>query len=605
MSAGSSLDINDTILKRLTGKIGSAIMLMTGSSLNITGGTDFKQMQVSDDTSTQAAVIEARNCDEINISDSRFIYNDAHDLLVQSTKVKVANTNFIGNTFEQQQYSKDKNSPFILALAADIELTDSTKFYYSQGSGTRGVVCRDCPLIKIHNNVRFRYMESERSPESPGAAALTLINSNAEIYDNVRFEDLQAYQGPAIYNENSNLNITGAYFNRTTQAFPFKYSEDWANNNFLDYISGLPADQQKALQPLLSVIWMNCENDQVYTKENPPPAELEDQPYCTMEQPKDEFSEDADGGLNVDKKESKGWEAPPKPLPKIPEFLNDYSFEFFDANDTIFRAATEEDINDGTNLWKDRLSYVVESQSGVSLNGVLQLLRKAKEGESETDADLFFDGDTNQTDGMIAIIRYISEEGSLKDQRSNEGDYISYSKNHTLDFTNNYFRLKPGSVAYAEIRFDWQVQARTDNTTSVYATGDWVPCPTNQNETEETEIALKSEKGIDCYGERPVRTSELFYNQTQYRVIKFNSTACKKGKFYYDNLDQTCQLCPDGTKTSKFNAQNCEICQENANCQDGNTIPDKGYVRPHENSFMILRCFNREACSGEVDYNAQ
>jgi len=100
MSAGSSLDINDTILKRLTGRVGSAIMLMTGSSLNVTGGTDFKQMQVSDDTSTVAAVIEARNCDEINISDSRFIYNDAHDMLVQSTKVTIANTNFIGNTFE-------------------------------------------------------------------------------------------------------------------------------------------------------------------------------------------------------------------------------------------------------------------------------------------------------------------------------------------------------------------------------------------------------------------------------------------------------------------------------------------------------------------------
>ena len=166
----------------------------------------------------------------------------------------------------------------------------------------------------------------------------------------------------------------------------------------------------------------------------------------------------------MDREASKGWDKPPKPKPEIPKFLNDYSFEFFNADDTIFRAATEADINDGTNLWNDRLSYVVESQSGVNLNGVLKLLRKPDETDTD-DADLSFDGKTEETDGMMAIISYITEASVLDGQRPNEGDYISYSKDHTLEFTNNYFRLKPGSVAYAEIRFDWQIEAMTDNTT--------------------------------------------------------------------------------------------------------------------------------------------
>ena len=108
----------------------------------------------------------------------------------------------------------------------------------------------------------------------------------------------------------------------------------------------------------------------------------------------------------MDRDASKGWDKPPKPKPKIPKFLNDYSFEFFDADDTIFRAATEADINDGTNLWNDRLSYVVESQSGVNLNGVLKLLRKRNETDTD-DADLSFDGNTTDTNGMMAIISYI------------------------------------------------------------------------------------------------------------------------------------------------------------------------------------------------------
>jgi len=48
MSAGSNLDIEKSIVKRTSGKTGAAIMLMTGSSLNVKGPTDFKQMQIVD-----------------------------------------------------------------------------------------------------------------------------------------------------------------------------------------------------------------------------------------------------------------------------------------------------------------------------------------------------------------------------------------------------------------------------------------------------------------------------------------------------------------------------------------------------------------------------
>ena len=81
MSAGSKLDIDKSIVKRTSGKTGSAIMLMTGSSLNVTGPTDFKQMQVVDPLKVDAAVIESRAGENINILNTRFIYNDATDLL--------------------------------------------------------------------------------------------------------------------------------------------------------------------------------------------------------------------------------------------------------------------------------------------------------------------------------------------------------------------------------------------------------------------------------------------------------------------------------------------------------------------------------------------
>ena len=44
----------------------------------------------------------------------------------------------------------------------------------------------------------------------------------------------------------------------------------------------------------------------------------------------------------------------------------------------------------------------------------------------------------------------------------------------------------------------------------------------------------------------------------------------------------------------------CEPCAQNANCESGTAaIPYPGYVKPHETSTLIVRCFNKEACSGD------
>ena len=43
----------------------------------------------------------------------------------------------------------------------------------------------------------------------------------------------------------------------------------------------------------------------------------------------------------------------------------------------------------------------------------------------------------------------------------------------------------------------------------------------------------------------------------------------------------------------------CEACYENAVCLGGDsTYPIPGYVRMHQSTDLIIRCFNREACSG-------
>ena len=43
----------------------------------------------------------------------------------------------------------------------------------------------------------------------------------------------------------------------------------------------------------------------------------------------------------------------------------------------------------------------------------------------------------------------------------------------------------------------------------------------------------------------------------------------------------------------------CEACYENAVCLGGDsTYPIPGYMRMHLSTDLIIRCFNREACSG-------
>ena len=46
-------------------------------------------------------------------------------------------------------------------------------------------------------------------------------------------------------------------------------------------------------------------------------------------------------------------------------------------------------------------------------------------------------------------------------------------------------------------------------------------------------------------------------------------------------------------------ATSCEACYENAACLGSDsTYPIPGYIRMHNSTDLIVRCFNREACSG-------
>ena len=98
-----------------------------------------------------------------------------------------------------------------------------------------------------------------------------------------------------------------------------------------------------------------------------------------------------------------------------------------------------------------------------------------------------------------------------------------------------------------------------------------------------------------------IRTDPVFYDPKKYKVIKFKSKLCQEGKFFYNKEKETCEKCEDGTKTTEDNADLCELCQENADCPDGKTYPKEGFVRMFNKSYLMVRCFNRYACSNKID----
>ena len=140
---------------------------------------------------------------------------------------------------------------------------------------------------------------------------------------------------------------------------------------------------------------------------------------------------------------------------------------------------------------------------------------------------------------------------------------------------NNFFKQEPGTNATFEIKFNF----------NELSDGNWT-------------------KAVD-----KLHLNPLFYTETtpfsrteNVQLIKVISEICTKGKFW-QKYDQTCQPCAVGTRTTVDMALSCEECYQNAVCLGKDNIyPIPGYVRMHDKSDLILRCFNKEACSGgEID----
>ena len=160
ISSNSKMDVGGSIVKRTTGSLGGAAMIMTGSAVSIGEGSTFKQIQVTDVTSSSAGVIEAQNAKSIDISDSMFGYNEGADILCANTKpLSINGTNFYGNAIEGAP-PLEKNSPFIKARNSELVIADGTNFQFSVGEGTRGIDA-DGSKMTLTNNVRFDSLKND------------------------------------------------------------------------------------------------------------------------------------------------------------------------------------------------------------------------------------------------------------------------------------------------------------------------------------------------------------------------------------------------------------------------------------------------------------
>ena len=78
------------------------------------------------------------------------------------------------------------------------------------------------------------------------------------------------------------------------------------------------------------------------------------------------------------------------------------------------------------------------------------------------------------------------------------------------------------------------------------------------------------------------------------------SKQCEAGTYYTGSPKYICVTCKPPETTYKRMASFCEPCAKNANCELGtDAIPNPGYIKPHNKSALIVRCYNKEACSGE------
>ena len=99
--------------------------------------------------------------------------------------------------------------------------------------------------------------------------------------------------------------------------------------------------------------------------------------------------------------------------------------------------------------------------------------------------------------------KFIDRNPDFEKLKPNKGDWIGYSKDYKIQFKNSFFRLKPGSTAYMEIKFAWPLKANKlgKNETSVFAVDPDVGWVTEYNDQLKQNVTLNY-------------TNPVFWNET-------------------------------------------------------------------------------------------
>lgn len=118
--------------------------------------------------------------------------------------------------------------------------------------------------------------------------------------------------------------------------------------------------------------------------------------------------------------------------------------------------------------------------------------------------------------------------------------------------------------------------------------------------------------GSTAYAEFIVTDMKDFGNDIDFvdnpPLILFTARPCEIGEYY--SIQRTCEVCPSGTYSflpMTQPAESCPPCPINAICPDDKGLyPSAGHVRFHDNSQIIVKCFNELAClEGDADYPMQ
>ena len=94
---------------------------------------------------------------------------------------------------------------------------------------------------------------------------MTLIKSDTNI-SNVVFNNLKSQKGPAIFAKNSKVNIGEVNFAKTKQGHEFGFTKDYKDNKLNAQLeeageNGMTKEQKQSLYPLLSLIWVECDDE--------------------------------------------------------------------------------------------------------------------------------------------------------------------------------------------------------------------------------------------------------------------------------------------------------------------------------------------------------